>query len=53
LEVLEVGDRIILEMILKKWDRRTWIGLMCLMEEAVAGCIDYRDKYLDLKKKIF
>jgi len=50
LEDLEVGGRIILEIILKKWGRRTWIGLMWLMEGVVAGCIEHGDKFLDLKK---
>ena len=50
MEDLEVGDRIILEMISNIWSRRTWIGLMWLMEGVVAGCIEHCDKSLDLKK---
>jgi hypothetical protein len=50
LEGLEVDGRIILEMILKKWDRRTWIELMWLMKWVVARFIEHGDKSLDLNK---
>ena len=50
MEDLEVGERVILEMILKKCGRNTWTGLVWLVKGIVTRCTEHGDKSLDLKK---